>query len=61
MSKKRLMRVRRLVHKCDPVWLVAIVEGEEQPVDEAYRQVRAPDEEEAAEAVPQYYAEEIEE
>ena len=35
-------------HKCDPIWFVAIVEGEEQPVDEAYRQVRAPDEEEAA-------------
>lgn len=36
-------------HKCKPVWLVAIVEGEEQSVDEAYRQVRASDEEEAAE------------
>ena len=35
-------------HKCNSVWLVAIVEGEEQPVDEAYCQVRASDEEEAA-------------
>lgn len=35
-------------HKCNPVWLVAIVEGEEQPADDDYREVRAPDEEEAA-------------
>lgn len=89
-------------HKCDPVWFVAIVEGEEQPEDDDYREVRAADAEEAAakgaeeedsdsaeysvlkgngdyvawvkaaadakprrfkvtgEAVPQYYAEEIE-
>ena len=36
-------------HKCDPLWLVAIVEGEEQPRDDDYSEVRAPDEEEAAE------------
>jgi hypothetical protein len=91
-------------HKCKPVWLVAIVEGEEQPQDDDYSKIRASDEEEAAkkaaeeddsnsaeysilkhydgmyvawvkaaadakpkrfkvtgEAVPQYYAEEIEE
>jgi hypothetical protein len=87
-------------HKCASPWLVAIVEGEEQPRDDDYCEVRASDEEEAAEkaaeedsnsaeysilqgdyvawvkaaanakpkrfkvtgeAVPQYYAEEIEE
>lgn len=36
-------------HKCDPVWLVAIVEGEEQPADDDYCEIRASDEEEAAE------------
>ena len=36
-------------HKCDPVWFVVIVEGEEQPADDDYREVRAVDEEEAAE------------
>lgn len=36
-------------HKCEPVWLVAIVEGEEQPRDDDYSEVRAADEEEAAE------------
>lgn len=36
-------------HKCHPVWLVAIVEGTEEPVEKAYRKVRAFDEEEAAE------------
>ena len=36
-------------HKCDPIWLVAIVEGEEQPADDDYCEVRAADEEEAAE------------
>lgn len=88
-------------HRCNPVWLVAIVEGEEQPADGDYIKIRAADEQEAAEkgaeeddcssaeysilkhydgdyvawvrlpkpkrfkvtgeAVPQYYAEEIEE
>lgn len=91
-------------HRCMPVWLVAIVEGEEQPRDDDYSEVRAIDAEAAAaqgaeeddsnsaeysilkhydvkyvawvkaatdakpkrfkvtgEAVPQYYAEEIEE
>lgn len=36
-------------HKCSPVWLVAIVEGEEQPADDDYCEVRASDAEEAAE------------
>lgn len=36
-------------HKCKPVWLVAIVEGEEQPADDDYCEVRASDEAEAAE------------
>ena len=36
-------------HRCNPVWLVAIVEGEEQPADDDYSEVRASDEEEAAE------------
>lgn len=30
-------------HKCKPVWLVAIVEGDDQPADDAYKQVRAVD------------------
>ena len=37
------------VYECQPVWLVAIVEGEEQPADDDYCEVRAADEEEAAE------------
>lgn len=36
-------------HKCKPIWLVAIVEGEEQPADDDYSEVRASDEEDAAE------------
>lgn len=36
-------------HKCQPIWLVAIVEGEELPKDDDYCEVRASDAEEAAE------------
>lgn len=36
-------------HKCKPLWLAAIVEGEEQPRDDDYSEVRASSEEEAAE------------
>ena len=36
-------------HRCNPVWLVAIVEDEEQPADDDYSEVRAADAEEAAE------------
>lgn len=39
----------RKYHTCQLVWLVAIVEGEEQPADDDYSEVRAPDEAEAAE------------
>ncbi len=35
-------------HKCKPVWLVALVEGEEQPADDDYCELRAIDAEEAA-------------
>lgn len=35
-------------HKCQPIWLVAIVEGEEQPADDDYSEVRAADEGDAA-------------
>lgn len=36
-------------HTCQLLWLVAIVEGDEQPADDDYCEVRAADEEEAAE------------
>jgi hypothetical protein len=36
-------------HRCDPIWLVAIVEGEEQPADGDYIRIRAADAQEAAE------------
>lgn len=35
-------------HKCKPVWLVAIICGEEQPADDDYVEVRGFDAEEAA-------------
>ncbi len=36
-------------YKCKPVWLVAIFEGDEQPADDDYSEVRTSDTEEAAE------------